>query len=346
MSPRRPLHARRQPTSLDVAKAAGVSQATVSHIFNNTVGRPINPKTRERVLEAARTLGYRPNPSARALSKGYSNEIINIIPEEVEPSLAVLTIAAVQERTIQLGYTPSTCLQMGRSPEEWETVLANIFARRPVGIVSGRSLMTRSICELAMQMGVRACALVDLQPADFAPTVVFSLDRVGYMAGAHFLERGHRKVAYICPRTATPQELVGLERSLDGLRSALQPTGGTLLELAMNPTLEDARAAVNRLLSSEDHPTAIYGYRDDYCFWVLKALSECQVRVPQEIALVGTGNSPFCALSHPALTSISTDFGAMGSRAVDVVDSLIHGRQPPSDWLVAPPPQLIVRESS
>ncbi len=337
---------RRAPTSIDVAKAAGVSQTTVSHVFNNTVGRPIRAETRKRVLQAARDLGYRPNASARALKKGHSDEIILFSIGPLSNSAAAQGILSTQARSHELGYSLGTYFFDTYSPEEWHGVLEQAFSRHPAGVIASAYTVTEADYRWGQSMGVSAWAFVSLEPIGFAPAIVVPYEDAGRLAGLHLVERGHRHVAYVAPRRMAPTRQSILCHTLQGLKAVLEPHGVRLTELVMDTTLEDARAAVDVLLRLPDRPTAVYSCRDDYCFPLLKAMAQRGLRIPEDIAVVGTDNGPSCSLSTPSLTSVGYDVQTIFCHLVDIVDAQIRGKKPAPELFVSHPFQLVVRESS
>ena len=83
----------------------------------------------------------------------------------------------------------------------------------------------------------------------------------------------------------------------------------TLCDASMQPTIEDARRVVTTWLHDAQRPTGIYGFSDEYALPLLAALQEQRVRVPEEVAVVGTDDIFFCQLSSPTLTSIQFENG-------------------------------------
>jgi len=121
------------PTLADVAMTAGVSPTTASFVLNDTPGQKISQATRERVLEAARVLRYKPNASARALARGHTNEIAVILFETLYLTGLLDWITATQVRALDLGYSPGIYLFQGASRRSIRTFIDGVLERRPVG---------------------------------------------------------------------------------------------------------------------------------------------------------------------------------------------------------------------
>jgi len=337
---------KKRPTSFDVARVASVSRSSVSLVFNNVGGNRVSTDTRERILKAAHDLGYQPDHAASALRKGYSNEIAFVAAESISATVSAQGLASAQERAFQLGYSFGIYL-FYNSPENERHILFNsMVTRRPVGIFGPTHLITRQDSILAKKMGIQAVVLQGFDPVEYAPTQLFPLKEAFYLAAKHLVERGHKHIAHVVPRTPNPLEESTNVIILDGLHSAVKESNGTITELPMDLDIADADTVVDILLSSPAHPTAIVGNRDEYCFFLLKALSARKIRIPRDMALVGINNNPFCVLSNPALTSVSFDIQTTLSHAVDAIDAIAQGKKINPEWLLFPPPHLVVRESS
>ncbi len=142
-------------------------------------------------------------------------------------------------------------------------------------------------------MGVTAWALSSFEPVSHVRTLVLPFEQFRQLASAHLLDRGHRHIGYVVPSSmATPRRSI-LARAVAGLRSAVEPAGGRLTEIVADMTAEDASAAVDAFLQLPDRPTALYSFRDDYSFPLLKALLARGLCIPQVLAVIGTDNSPF-----------------------------------------------------
>jgi DNA-binding LacI/PurR family transcriptional regulator len=114
----------------------------------------------------------------------------------------------------------------------------------------------------------------------------------------------------------------------------------------MAPSLAAARIFTTELLSSSERPTAIYAYSDDYALTLMTALQEAGIRIPHDIAVLGTDDLPYGELYTPALSTIRFDESALGERAVALINSLITGEPVEQRFLQEPLPYLVRREST
>ena len=170
------------------------------------------------------------------------------------------------------------------------------------------------------------------------------------MAAAHLLDRGHRRVAIIRP--ADPVQKRPFKLRHRGMKKAMAAfTDATLTVLDwpagnMMPTLEAARTFMNDVVRVGKAPTAIYAYSDDHAFPLVRALGERGVRVPRDIAVLGTDDMAYGELSSPSLSTIRFDSSPLGERAVALINSLITGEPPEERFLKAPAPYVVQREST
>jgi len=199
---------------------------------------------------------------------------------------------------------------------------------------------------IARRMGIENIVLISTEVVADIPTVVFPSSPPGYLAAQHLLERGHRHLAIVQPNEPL---LAGLfQQRLEGMRAAMAAAAGTTLDI-LPPTLSlpDAYYLVDTFLTRKEHPTGIYTFNDEYALPLLRALNDRGMGVPQDIAIVGTDDLPFCECVRPSLTSIRFDSNvAIGRRAVEMLIMLLAGQPLPEGLSHSLNPQLIPREST
>jgi len=333
------------PTSLDVAREAGVSQAAVSYALNGVSQAHVSDETRAKILQAARKLGYHAHPSARSLRKGQSDEICCII-DAPSTLLAYEIHISIMQQIFQHGYIPVFYVSPSVPTGQWRETLRGIFARRPMGLIMSQFTSMADEISLARQMGIENIVLISPRPVEDIPAVIFPSSTPGYLAARHLLERGHRHLALVHPRDPIMQGV--FQERLEGMRAAIGEMPDVALDcLPLAPTLTDAYALVDTNLMGAEHPTGIYAFNDDYALPLLRALADRGVQVPQEIAVAGTDDLPFCEFVRPSLTSIRYDSeDAIGQRVVEMLISLQTGQLLQANYTHTLTPQLIPREST
>jgi DNA-binding LacI/PurR family transcriptional regulator len=335
-APERPV------TMKDVAAAAGVSQSTVSRILNDVpVAIPVSDRTRERVLELARELGYRPHPFARAL-RGAPSMLLGAIVRDITDVFFPSAVEALSIEARARGY--SVVLGTARAEADEALALTAVLeARQCDAIVLLGDL--RDEPRLVDDLRRARVPVVALwHGAHAAPFATISVDnRAGIRAAlGHLHELGHRRVAFCGNATLLDvyeRRAAFVERAAElGL-----PAGPELVRHTDN-TFAGGEAALDDLLAAPDPPTAVIAATDVIAIGLIHAAYERGVRVPDDLSVVGFDDVPLAAAVVPGLTTVQMPVAAMVGAAVErVVDAAAEEDAP------APPPfvpRLVVRGSS
>jgi DNA-binding LacI/PurR family transcriptional regulator len=331
-------------TSRDVARHAGVSQATVSVVLNGT-STPIrvSSATRLRVLAAADTLGYVPNHAAQSLRRQRTRSITFINPSPDNPYFAEVA-ASAQAAAERAGYSISVAAVPTR--EAAVQILAHLNAGTSDGVIVG-SRDPRVLAELAPAIR-RGLAVVALQyDGEDHHVNVIRTDREagGYLATRHLVGLGHRRIGHLADTAAYARR--PWERTA-GYRRALAEAG---IEFdpqwiaASATTLAGGDASMRTLLERPGpRPTAVFAFNDQMAIGALHALRTSGLRVPEDVAVVGFDGIGLGAFTTPELTTIEQPRTEVGERAVHLVlDSLDAASSSPTQ--VTLPVRLVVRES-
>jgi DNA-binding LacI/PurR family transcriptional regulator len=335
-------------TITDVAHKAGVSRTAVSYVLNENGQRNkhISEETRAKVLQAVQELQFHPDALARALSKGYSQELawISTFPLDL---FATELSNSLQQQAHSYGYTLVTYFCHGFSEEERKDLYQTIFARRPIGIIASPWDFTAEDVALAREMGIHHIIFIGFRPQPIAHTytIAFPSQALGHLAAQHLLARGHRHLALVHPDDPVQEE--GFSQRLEGMHAAIAEKSGASLDiLPLHLSAAAARSLVETSFMDADRPTGVYAFGDQYAVALLSALSRRGVQVPQEVAVVGSSNIFLGEIVSPSLTSMSFDAIDIGKRAVEMLHAL-HQGLPLSEELTRPlVPRLIQRESS
>jgi len=307
-------------TLSDVAHLAGVSPITVSRALRGE--RAVAPELVAKVRAAADTLGYVPNPAARALASGQSSHVAVLIPM-LSNALFVDLLEALQHTLRQAGY--QTLIGITHyDPSEEENLLREQLLHRPAGlIVTGleRSEATR---HLIAQSGVPCVHLMTAQAPAGAYCVGFSQRDAGHDLTQHLLNQGHRRIAFAAaqldPRT--------LQR-LEGWRQALHATGcydATLEWLNPAPSSLSLGARMFEQIIGQQPPVdAIFFCNDDLAQGALLAALRLGVAVPQRVAIAGFNDLTGSDQMLPPLTTVRTPRAAIGQAAGQMLVALMQG---------------------
>jgi LacI family transcriptional regulator, galactose operon repressor len=326
----------------DVAKNAGVSVATVSHVINGT--HYVSPELADRVHQSINKLNYRQNKLARALSRKNIPLLALIVPDISNPYWSSLA-RAVQDATDPYDYSVIVCSSDGILEREIR------FLRSLSGWVSGLILHPYHVSQIQVnQLILHNLPVVILgefttsekQPANWDQ--VAANNRESVMMGVEYLiSLGHRRIAFIQGTSGTPSSVKRMSGFLDGLNSAEVPVDDNLI-IPGDYTRVGGRKAMVELLNRPNPPTAVVCAND---LSALGALEEAQLRghkVPQSISILGFDDIDEAALASPPLTTIRLSPHEIGVVAAEKLISRLQGREESSYVFIKG--ELIVREST
>ncbi len=327
-----------------VGELAGVSRSTVSRVIN---GHPnVREQVRERVWQVIRETGYQPHAAARSLVTRRTRIIGVIIPETVntlfvDPFFALL-LRGVTETCNTRGYHLMLSLFSNHVHQE-EMYRRLVYGGHLDGVLVASARLDDPLVPKLLDDGVRA-VLVG-RHADSRASCV-DIDNVGAarMAVEHLIRLGHRRIATI----TGPLNMGGGVDRLLGYRQALEAHGLPVEEGLIAEgdfTERGGVVAMQRLLPAA--PTAIFAASDSMAIGALKTLREANLRVPEDVALVGFDDIPAVTAIEPALTTVRQPIERLGATAADLLLNLLEN--PPT--VAAPahrivlPAELIVRDS-
>jgi DNA-binding LacI/PurR family transcriptional regulator len=304
----------------DVAALAGVGVATVSRVMNGSA--QVRPATRERVLEAIRTLNYRPSSVARNLSLQRTMVVAALLPWFTNPS-AVQRVRGIVEGLSSSRYD---LMVFDIESEARQRRAFELFDRgdRADGLLVVSTLPPEQEVERIRAARI-PCILVDaVHPA--LPSIAVDDVAGGELATRHLVELGHRRVALIGD---TPPEFRfdwsrdrtrGYERALAQAGIELRPEyvrEGTRL-------LHVARAIAAELLSLPERPTAIFAASDTQALGALEAARALGIRVPEELSVVGFDDIEVA--SYVGLTTVRQPLAESGRRGAELLLRALGGR--------------------
>jgi DNA-binding LacI/PurR family transcriptional regulator len=308
-------------TIRDVAKACGVSTATVSNVLNNTgkVGR----KTHRSVLAAVKRLAYVPNVHARHLAS-HDSRTMGIIVSDIENPFFPEIIKSFEKRVRQLGYDTilrDTNYDPRRTREAAERMMEHN--------VRGVAVMTSEISLHLIQELVRrkiAVTFLDLAPIR---EYVSNL-RVDYFSGMeqlvkHLYDHGHRKIALVAGRPRLKSNLARQE-AYEQCMKALGLEAGPVLPGDLR--FEGGLAAGTAIAKLSPRPTAVMAMNDLTAVGVIKGLVKAGLRVPEDISVTGFDNIRLAEYNNPSITTVDVNRDTLGRMAADALHELSHATDP------------------
>lgn len=320
-------------TVRDVARRAGVSPATVSRALGNQTA--VSPDLRQRVLDAANELGYRPNAMARGLRQGRSNVVALLVGDIEQSHFSSLT------KHVQAALAASGTDLMLHNLEHREERLTRILRQAPAlqlnGIVLAASdAFSRAAADEIVAVRRTGIPFVaagqDLTWAG-VPSVTYDERAAARHSVEHLLAQGGAPCAYVGRINGS---IVGQERHR-GYCDAHEAAG-----LARDEALTwdvayryaAGRDAVNRALKAGQAFRAIQAGSDELAMGALAALTDHGLRVPDDVRLIGFGNVEMSGYLRPALTTLSSHAEEMARRIHEALESQRRGQVPPDLVLV------------
>lgn len=305
-------------TVIDVARVAGVSPITVSRALH----RPerVSETTRVRVLEVVKAMGYVPNLLAGSLASSKSRLVAILLPT-IANSIFAPAVQAIMDRLTEAGYQ-SLLGPTGYSPEKEEVLLEAILGRRPDGIVLTGTLHTDGSRARLASAGIPVVEAWDLSEHALDMQVGFSHEEVGQLVADHFYAKGYQRFGVI-----TVDDPRGIRRC-NALIRRLEHHGIQDVPVEILPlpsTWEIGRDGLKRLLAREHPPKLIFCSSDTLALGVLAEAAAQGLRVPEDIAVLGFGDTTNSRFAHPALSTISVNSAQMGHEVAEALLRRLEG---------------------
>lgn len=324
-------------TIADVARAAGVSSMTVSRVLNDAGGA--SAETVERVLSAAHSLNYRPNPFARGLRSDRSRTIGFLVPDITNPFFPEV-IRGAEDAATAAGYNLLLSNVVESSEREGE-LIETLLRHRVDGIIVCSARLPDAALHEALAAH-RAAVLINRDaPPEVAGTVTTDYEKGASYAIDHLVQRGRRRIAVI----AGPRSSFGGKSRLVGIRKTLAAHGQTALAVVYcDPTVGGGEKAAEQLLAQAPEFDAIVCYNDLNAIGAMKACRAAGRRVPEDTALIGFDDIPMAELLSPALTTLRVQKREMGEAAVGLLLNRMATKNRQHGIVIVP--ELIVRETT
>lgn len=327
-------------TTKDIARQAGVSQATVSRVLNNSLN--VRDETRKKVLEIIEKHGYKPNQLARSMVVKETRNLGLIVADVTNPFYSELSKTII-DRAMSLDYSVLLC-NTDNDNRTMEYYIDVLLQKRVDGIIVASVSTGHERVEQLVKSGF-PCLMCNRHLGYSKNNFVVTDNIKGsYLAVNHLIRLGHKRICYV----AGPAEFSTAQERLIGYKNALQEAG-----IAYNEALvlqggfkkDSAYYAVKKILSKKPLPTAIFCTNDVMALGTINSIIEAGYKVPEDIAIVGYDDISIAAHSLIRLTTISAKTQEMGIKAVDYILQLIKNGG--SNLLIQEylEPELIIRNS-
>jgi LacI family transcriptional regulator len=331
-------------TIYDIAKVLGLSPATVSRGLKDHPA--INIKTRKRIMDAAKEMGYRSNSFASNL-RMQKTHTIGIIIHELKSQFMSSVLAGIEKITTDAGYD----LIIGHSSETYrkETSNAhNLFHKRVDGLIASLAFDTRDMDHFDpfVQKGIPIVFFDRVEDYPYGTRVVIDNVKAGYEATAHLAAQGCRRIAHITAnlgRNVYAGRLKGYQQALTDYGLPFDSSLLLVNDLSEAAAIRSAR----QVLQMDPRPDGVFATNDFFAAVFLQTLKEGGLRIPEDIAIVGFNNDAISKIIQPKLTTINYPGEEMGEQAArSLLDQLAGLSSARSTDTIIIRSELIIRDSS
>lgn len=325
----------RVATLRDVAERAGVHVATASRSLNEEQAHLVSESTRNRVVEAAESLGYRANALARSLRRGRTGMLGVVVADFANPFIVTL-VRGVEEEAAKHDLLPLV-VETHDDPATLRSTVKRLLDNRVDAVILTAAHMSDEsfVVELARQLptilAVRGFDRVDEQKPSGVPFQVLQDDYRGARAAVeHLLDLGHSRIAQL-PGAEAISSFVdrgrGFVDAVASRQGAVDASSGIRAE---SSTVEEGQRLTRLLLSlpESERPTALFAHNDLLAVGALDALKEAGLSCPEDMSVVGYNDAPLVDHMDPPLTTVRLPAGEIGRHSARVAAEAISGGTP------------------
>ncbi len=337
----------RPPTMNDVARASGVTQATVSYVLNNN--GDISEPVKQRVKDAAEQLGYIRNNVARNLKLRTANTVGIIVPD-VTNSYYSEIIKYTEKIIRESGYFAFICITMHNPQiEDWYTT--SLIEQKVAGVIVCYGLANVETLRKFVTYNVPFVVLDDdAQGHNIdAPCVLVNNIKGSFLAVQQFVSLGISKIAFCSEMTynlALRDRHMGFILAIKAfsLEDQLQHVYIAGEDIDQNDKIMLGYIAAEEILA-KSKPEGIFAVNDEMAIGVMKKITELGLRIPQDIAVIGYDNVPMASIVTPALTTVNQPLMTMCIQGTNILRELMHGEDQMKRRIMLEP-SIIVRETA
>ncbi len=322
-----------------IAEHLGLTPGTVSAALNNSAAaRSIPARTKNRIIEAAHALNYRPNFFARSLrlKRTYT---IGVIAEEIGDAYGAMVISGIEEYLRKNNYFFLTVIHR-HDPKLLQTYAQMLLTRGVEGFITTDT-------SLKENLALPTVAVAGHERVEGLTNIVLDHRRAARLALEHLRDLGHKEIAFIKGQTMSSDSAV----RWNAICEVAQQLGIRIRpELTVQLEGFDSTPAIGypfaKQLLARKHPfTALFAYNDISAIGSLWAFREAGLRVPEDISIVGFDDIPGAAYANPGLTTVRQPLQKMGRIAAQTVVDLIEGR---GKYVpeIAIEPEFVIRQST
>jgi LacI family transcriptional regulator len=328
-------------TIKDIAKYLNISYATVSRALNNRYG--VNEETRQKVLEAARNLRYHPNASARELVSK-KNNIIGLILPDIENPFFPEVASNIIKTAAEYGYTVFLCItdwDLDQQTAYIETLIENRVEGLIISPIEQSNLQIQSL----LGSDIPVVYVSEAQQGDDCSYVAIDNFRGARLATSHLIDRGFGPVYYfgaVADKITNDERFAGYQAAMEDHQINPDPKWVHMGDYYHRT----GYVMIRDLIARKEIPRSVFAINDQIALGIIQGVRESNLRVPEDVAVVGFDNIPMAAFPEIQLTTIAQPKSDLGKIAMDVLWHLIQNGPESKPERILLPTQLIIRKSS
>ncbi len=332
-------------SSRDVAKEAGVSQATVSYVLNNVQNVKIKPETRKAVMEAAKRLNYHPNYIAKGMKLNKSMSIGVVTEKNVTNFYFMKALEGIKDAIKKYNYAITLIFNKHEDiPEELTDMefIKYYNSNRLDGIIFAFNSVDEEVFTYMNAEGI-PFVMVDVNASGYDAYEVCT-DLLDHMADImdFFASKGVRNVGYAGPISRCP-----VDKRVERLKTAARNSGIEVLDKHIIKSSWDdteINKAITGLLAGNERPQAIVAGRPRFGLYIAKCAAILDIKVPDELRIISLGSSNFYKLAHPSVSAVEVPLYEMGFKAAEKLFDIMKGCE--VEKVTVLPSELVIRDSS
>lgn len=327
-------------TMKDVARVAGVSTSTVSHVINGD--RFVSEAVREKVLQAVKQLNYAPSALARSLKINQTRTIGMLLTASSNPFYAEV-VRGVERSCYERGYSLILCNTEG-DPERMSRSLETLLQKRVDGLLLMCSESSALSPDIMGRYPSLPTVMMDWAPFEGCGGVIKDNSlQGGEIATRYLIAQGYRRIACI----TGPLDKTTAHNRLEGYRKAMDDAGlhrPSFYEVSGDFEFASGYRAMQQLLTLEQPPEAVFACNDAMAVGVYRALHQAGLSIPDDVAVMGYDDIELARYLSPPLTTIQQPKDELGELAIDTLLYRMTDPDSPPNVLTLTP-ELAVRES-
>jgi LacI family transcriptional regulator len=332
------------PTLRDVADAAGVHPATASRALNPETRRLVNAETARRVLRAAASLNYEPNPIARSLKTAKSRTIGLVLPDLTNPLFPPI-VRGIEDVLGPAGYS-ALIVNTDNDAAREQALVSSLRSRQVEGLIIATARLDHPLLDQLHEQGIRM-VLVNRRAEHLDVPCVTPDDAAGIgLAVSHLAGLGHRRIVHLAGPQTTSTGVIRARAFRAAIREHGLEDGDPSLVVNCSAWREEEGArALREVIDSGTEFSAVVAGNDLIALGCYDVFRERGLRCPEDLSVVGFNDMPFLDKLHPPLTTIAIPHHQIGVESARMLLESLTERDRPSRSVLLPV-SLVVRSST